>query len=102
MESLDSTQAESQTIYAAAQHCSSLFKNHLGAPETSEERKDVAKELYGQFNLWVAYVGAFASPKASLDARLADHNDIAIMVHELLAMIERNIKYGRFKTIYPS
>ncbi|RSM04459.1 hypothetical protein CEP52_006828 [Fusarium oligoseptatum] len=57
----------------------------------TEPRRDIAEELRGRFNLWAAYAGAFAAPKASLDARLVAHSDIKDMVLELLVMVQRNI-----------
>ena len=83
------------SIYAVAVACSDLFDLYLKSPRTAETRRDVAAELLGRFNLWAAYVGAFALPKASLDARLADHDDVRDMVLELLAMIQRNITQGK-------
>ncbi len=88
-----------QDIYRAAITCSGLFQTYLTASVTSEPRRNIADELCGRFNLWAAYTGAFASPKASLDARLADHEDIKDMVLELLVMVERNIRYGKHISI---
>ncbi len=98
MDRLQNDQDES--IYSAAIACSKLFNNLcLKSLETNELRCDVAEELCGRFNLWAAYVGALASPKASLDARLVDHSDVKDMILELLAMVKRNILHGRHTSI---
>lgn len=88
-----------QSIYSAAVTCLDVFDLYLKSPGIIEPRRDIAEELRGRFNLWAAYVGAFASPKASLDARLADHSDIRDMIFELLVMVERNITHGRYTFI---
>ncbi|KAH6975803.1 hypothetical protein EDB80DRAFT_740174 [Ilyonectria destructans] len=81
-----------QSIYNAASICSNLFGLYLKSRGAAELRHDLAEELRGRFNLWAAYVGAFAAPKASLDARLVAHSDIRVMVLELLVMVQRNIR----------
>jgi hypothetical protein len=83
-----------QSIYNAATICSDLFELYLESPGAAEPRHDLAEELRGRFNLWAAYVGAFAAPKASLDARLVAHSDIRDMVLELLVMVQKNIRQG--------
>jgi hypothetical protein len=82
-----------QPIYDAAQLCSKHFEHHL---KTTGEDYLAIEKLYGRFNQWAAYVGAFAVPRASLDARLAPHEDIRDMVLELLYMIEANLKWSNF------
>lgn len=84
-----------QSIYAAAVACVKLFDLYLKSPRIVETSRDVAAELLGRFNLFAAYAGALAPPKASLDARLADHSDVRDMVLELLAMVQRNIIHGK-------
>lgn len=85
-----------QSIYASATACSRLFDQYIGSSTDPAKREDhdVALELFGRFELWAAYVGAFASPKLSLDARLVDHPEIKEMVLELLIMIQRNLTQG--------
>ena len=44
------------------------------------------EELRGRFTQWAAYIGGFAAPRASLDARLARHEDMRDMMLELLTI----------------
>lgn len=88
-----------QSIYDAATSCSKLFIAYLEASTVSDSRHDIVKELLSRFNLWAAYVGAFAPPKASLDARLAGHDDVRDMFLELLVMVQRNIIQGKIRTL---
>ena len=86
------------TIYDAARLCSKYFGLILDKSEHGSKRHVVAEELRGRFHLWAAYVGAFAAPKASLDARLNVHTDIKGMVLELLDMLQVNLHWGtRFR-----
>lgn len=86
----------SQPIYDTAQLCSKYFEHYLEiADGTGEDYLKIA-ELRGRFNQWAAYVGAFAVPRASLDAQLTPHEDIRDMVLELLYMIQANLKWGNF------
>lgn len=82
---------QEQDIYTTASACLDIFDVYLQSPRTTETSRNVTTDLLGRFNLWAAYVGAFAPPKASLDARLASHDDVKGMVIELLVMIQRNI-----------
>jgi hypothetical protein len=86
----------SQPIYGAAQRCSKHFQHHLETADGTGEDCLAIEELRGRFNQWAAYVGAFAVPRASLDARLSSHEDIRDMVLELLYMIQSNLKWGDF------
>ncbi|KAI1317244.1 hypothetical protein F5Y16DRAFT_392874 [Xylariaceae sp. FL0255] len=81
----------SQPIYDAAQLCTKHFQHHLETIDGAGNDYIVIEELWGRFNQWAAYVGAFAVPRASLDARLAPHGDIREMVLELLYMIQDNL-----------
>lgn len=82
-----------QPIYDAAQLCSDYFQHIIKGGESSAEGYAAIEDLGGQFNQWVAYVGAFAVPRASLDARLAPHEDIKDMVLDLLYMVEDNLRW---------
>ncbi|KAE8447646.1 hypothetical protein EG329_010617 [Mollisiaceae sp. DMI_Dod_QoI] len=84
---------DAQSIYDASLVCSTLFERYLDSSATPLN-DDFAVELRGRFNLWAAYVGAFATPKASLDARLLAHRDIRDMIMELLVMIQANMSYA--------
>jgi hypothetical protein len=44
--------------------------------------------------LWAAFVGAFAAPKASLDARLQNHGAVREIVLDLLFMLQQNLQWG--------
>lgn len=82
-------------IYDAARLCSTRFEHRL---EKTDGASDclVIEELWGEFNLWAAYVGVFAVPKASLDARLALYGDVKDIVLDLLYMIQDNLIWGTF------
>lgn len=80
----------SEAIYAAAKNCLTQFQHNLNAQHGDR----ATEELRGRFNLWAAYIGAFAAPRASLDARLANHPEIRDMVVELLHMIQENLEWG--------
>ena len=85
-----------QRIYDTAVICSNLFEQCVNSSivPSPKSKDDFATELRGRFNLWAAYVGAFAAPKASLDARLVAHGDIRDMVVDLLVMIQANMRHG--------
>lgn len=85
---------KSPTIYSATRVCLALFDAYLKDPQVSKSRRYAAAELLGRFNGWAAYVGAVAPPKACLDARLVDNDDVRDMFLELLAMVQRNINQG--------
>ncbi len=87
-------QDTNQTIYDAAQNCSKLFERKLKTTVKASADFVFAEELNGRFHIWAAYVGVFATPKASLDARLASYEDIKDMVFELLDMVQRNLQWG--------
>ncbi|KAJ2988255.1 hypothetical protein NUW58_g4076 [Xylaria curta] len=76
--------ASSQPIYDAAQLCSKHFEDHLQTTDDAGDDYLAIEELWGRFNQWAAYAGAFAVPRASLDARLVPHGEIRDMVLELL------------------
>ncbi|RHZ72034.1 hypothetical protein CDV55_103853 [Aspergillus turcosus] len=85
-------QDKSITIYDAANVCVRAFEDLLSLlQEKDNDSFRMVDELRGRFNLWAAYVGAFAAPKASLDARLNLYPDVKHMVLELLDMVSRNI-----------
>jgi hypothetical protein len=85
-----------KSVRGAATLCSDLFKQCIETRGLAVLDHELAEELWGRFNLWAAYVGAFAAPKASLDARLVGHEDIMDMVLELLIMIQQNLRHGRY------
>ncbi|KAH8896420.1 hypothetical protein GQ53DRAFT_639935, partial [Thozetella sp. PMI_491] len=83
-----------EPVYTNALVCSTLFDEFLGVKDRSSSDYLVAEELRGQFNQWAAYVGAFAAPRASLDARLGPYPSIRDMVVELLYAVRRNMQWG--------
>lgn len=92
------TYESSETIYDAAQLCSEEFERQLGALNgAAGDNYRELNELWGKFNAWAAYVGAFAVPRASLDARLAPHETIKDMVLELLDMVQGNLEWGNIR-----
>ena len=86
--------ALTEPIYDNALLCSTLFDQFMAERgSTSREYRHV-EDLRGQFNQWAAYLGAFAAPRSSLDARLGPHPSIRDMVVELLQVIRRNVQWG--------
>jgi len=83
-----------QTIYESAQVCSQLFRHHMEKTDITDGERIVVDDLFGRFSQWAAYTGAFAMPKASLDARLGSHGDIRSSVLEVLFMIRLNMGWG--------
>lgn len=84
-----------QPIYDAASLCSKSFAHHLETEGAASNYLEI-EELSARFNQWAAYVGAFAMPRASLDARLAPYEDIRDMVLELLYMIQDNLTWSKY------
>ncbi|KAF9891460.1 hypothetical protein FE257_003926 [Aspergillus nanangensis] len=78
------------TIYETARACERGFDRLSILGDETYPSTEV-KELRGRFGLWIAYLGVFASPKASLDVRLTMHPDLKDIVLELLDMVSRNI-----------
>jgi hypothetical protein len=91
----------SESIYDAAQLCSKGFERQVGAADgaAGDNYREI-KELWWRFNDWTAYNGAFAVPRASLDARLAPHEKTKDMVLELLDMVQENLAWGNFRTSF--
>ncbi|KAH7153365.1 hypothetical protein EDB81DRAFT_648834, partial [Dactylonectria macrodidyma] len=81
------------TIYDTARRCSELFDRIIGSMQNQSPEINSAEELLGRFRLWTSYVGVFAVPRASLDARLKGHTKVKDMVLELLEMLERNLHW---------
>lgn len=91
----------SRPIYDAAQRCSKRFEEYLWpADGTKGDHFLEMQELRGQFNEWAAYLGTFARPRASLDARLAPHPEIRNRILELLSMMQDNFNWGNDYTIH--
>ncbi|KAK4443845.1 hypothetical protein QBC34DRAFT_198771 [Podospora aff. communis PSN243] len=80
-----------QPIYDAAIVCSKHFERQLETIDSTGDDYIAIEELWGRFNQWAAYIGAFAVPRASLDARLVRHSEIRDMVLELLFTIQENL-----------
>jgi hypothetical protein len=53
-----------------------------------------AEELRGRFHLWATYLGVYAVPRASVDARLDCDKETKNMLLELLEMVQRNLQWG--------
>lgn len=85
-----------QPIYDAASLCAKSFAHHLDTDNGTASNYLEIEELSARFNQWAAYVGAFAMPRASLDARLAPYEDIRDMVLELLYMIQDNLTWSKY------
>ncbi|KAL7819527.1 hypothetical protein V8C44DRAFT_318370 [Trichoderma aethiopicum] len=81
------------TLHQAVNNCSDLFGQYLGNLGPGSARHGFAEDLWGRFNLWVAYTGALAAPRASLDARIVGQANIKAMILELLSMIQANLEY---------
>ncbi|KAI1478325.1 hypothetical protein F4774DRAFT_385510 [Daldinia eschscholtzii] len=88
------------TIYDAAKRCEKGFEDRFKAIEGKEDEYPMVEELWGGFNQWAAYVGAFALEKASLDARLFSHDDYREMVLELLFIIQENLQWASIPRTY--
>jgi len=86
----------SQPIFDAACLCSKHFEQHLEITDgaLAGDSYLAIEELWGRFNQWASYIGAFAVPRASLDARLVPHREIRDMVLELLYTIQDNLIWG--------
>lgn len=80
------------SIFELSSACAELFDKYLQNPDTAS--KNSVEDFQDRFNLWTAYIGAFASPGASLDDRLRFHDEIKAMVVKLLNMLHRNLQSG--------
>lgn len=81
-------------IYDAARLCSEHFADRLERADGARDDYLAVEELWGTFKQWARYAGAFAMPRASLDARLSPYADIRDMVLELLDMLQENLSWG--------
>lgn len=98
MQETSVTYESSETIYDAAQLCSKEFERQLGAAnDAAGVNYRELNELWGRFNDWAAYAGAFAVPRASLDAQLAPQEKTKNMVLELLDMVQGNLEWGNIR-----
>lgn len=89
-------QSSSEPIYHASRTCLALFDEYMADMSLPEQSFALVGELRGEFKTWAAYIGAFAVPRASLDARLVSHSDIRDMVLDLLMVLEQNLKWGSY------
>lgn len=83
-----------EPIYSASRRCLALFDKHFSQASAWDEPNTEVEELRSQFIRWAAYAGAFALPKACLDARLSMHTDIKNMILDLLDILELNLDWG--------
>ncbi|RSM05459.1 hypothetical protein CEP52_006275 [Fusarium oligoseptatum] len=88
-------QPSSEPIYCASRNCLALFDEYIIDASLPTQSLALVGELRGQFKTWAAYIGAFAVPRASLDARLVSHDDIRDIVLDLLTVLEQNLKWAR-------
>ncbi|KAF4984122.1 hypothetical protein FZEAL_615 [Fusarium zealandicum] len=84
-----------EPIYESARTCLALFDEYINDEDLSDQAFAFVEEVRGQFKTWAAYIGAFAAPRASLDARLSTHDEIRDMVLDLLKMLEDNMNWVR-------
>ncbi|QDS73010.1 hypothetical protein FKW77_009080 [Venturia effusa] len=92
---------EPLNIRDLASKCETAFKARLQdlllypSKEDTEER-DVLETQSARFNLWADNIGVFAEGNGSLDARLHDHQEIAMLVMGQLFSVHRHL--GRMAT----
>ena len=91
---LNDTLNLAEPIYKASRDCSDIFENYIDSLRGSSQACGNLLELRGLFKQWAAYVGAFAAPKASLDARLQNHGAVREIVLDLLFMLQQNLQWG--------
>ncbi|KAK0659786.1 hypothetical protein QBC41DRAFT_262105 [Cercophora samala] len=96
MSSPMSVLTEDNPIYDEARYCETLFRGllpDLAVDNVTVEAKNyhVIREHHQRFQLWTAFVGVFADPEASLDARLRDHQDVQNLVLQLLQLLKSNL-----------
>jgi hypothetical protein len=87
-------QDESPNIYNTARLCSELLERILESTDSGSQLFLPAEELRGRFHLWAAYLGVYAVPRASVDARLDGDRKTKNMLLELLQMVQRNLQWG--------
>lgn len=85
---------QDSTIFEAASRCWNHFSELLDLHNNDTVKLQLFEELRGRFSIWGSYIGVFAPPLSSLDARLDPHPDLKNMVLELLDMVTRNILWG--------
>ncbi|RSM19380.1 hypothetical protein CDV31_001802 [Fusarium ambrosium] len=95
MSSIPPDQSSPEPIYHASRACLALFDEYMTDMSLSEQSLALVGELRGEFKTWAAYIGSFAVPRASLDARLVSHSDIRDMVLDLLMVLEQNLTWAR-------
>jgi hypothetical protein len=83
-----------EPIYAASRECSDVFEGYIASLRRSSQARELLLELRSLFRQWTAYVGAFAVPKASLDARLQNHDAVREIILDLLFMVQQNLQWG--------
>lgn len=83
-----------EPIYAASRECSDVFEGYVASLPRSSQARELLLELRSMFRQWTAYVGAFAAPKASLDARLQNHDTVREIILDLLFMVKQNLQWG--------
>ncbi|KAE9984204.1 Glutamine synthetase [Venturia inaequalis] len=92
---------EPLNIQKLASKCAASFKARfqdqpLDLREEESEERDLLETQNARFNLWADNIGVFAEGNASLDARLQEHQDIALLVMGQLLSVQRHL--GRMAT----
>jgi hypothetical protein len=90
-------------IQVAAASCVALFQARLAeqlsdsASAPSDEEQNCLETQSARFKLWADNIGAFAEGHASLDYRLHEHEEFAVMIRDQLSAIQTHLKRCKFK-----
>ena len=86
-----------KTCFELGKECQDMFKAFVALP--SDINFSVT-EQQARFNIWAANIGVFAEADASLDRRLQEDDEVRAMVVQLLHLICRNLRRGKFQSLF--
>lgn len=86
---------EQREIFHLARTCEDLFLRYVNPDLPSSEPRKRADFQQQRFFVWASYLGVFATPKASLDKRLHNIDDVQSLVVQLLSLLQRNLEFGK-------
>ncbi|KAI0834495.1 hypothetical protein F5Y06DRAFT_300599 [Hypoxylon sp. FL0890] len=88
---------ETGQIKKLTEECDIKFQNL--STTNSTKCRDAINTQHKSFRIWIASIGALASPKASLDQRLKEHGHIKLAVVELLVLVKNCLENEPCKTL---
>jgi hypothetical protein len=88
------------TIFERSRCCLALLKVCAITPLLSLKEEWGERQL-AAFLLWTSSIGVFARGQASADCRLQGHEDIRLLLQDLLESLEASLESCKLSLIFP-